>query len=205
MLTREYPRSVELKDGRTAVFRPLKRNDADRLREFFGELPEEDRLFLRHDVSDPDLVHQWTERIDFTSVIPLVAEDDDRFIGEGSLHVPAHKWRNHVGQVRLVTARGYRRLGLGGLLVRELLALAAELNLERLEAEVMEDNSDAMRMFRAIGFETSAVLRGMVKDRRGNGHNLAVMTNRVTSIRDTLDDWIQDSMIPAYRVPGAGV
>jgi len=63
----------------------------------------------------------------------------------------------------------------------------------------------AVRMFEAVGFNTVAVLNDMVKDRTGKRRNLAIMDNDVASLGRIMEDWIQDSMVPAYRVPGAGV
>jgi len=54
MLGEQYPKAATLKDGRNVVIRPLTRNDFDQLYSFFQALPEEDRLFLRHDVTDPE-------------------------------------------------------------------------------------------------------------------------------------------------------
>ncbi len=205
MLTHAYPRTDALKDGRRITLRALKAEDADQLQAFFAALPEEDRIFLRHDVCDPDLVRQWTEKVDYTTIVPLVALDGDTIVGDGTLHIPVHGWRHHVAHIRLVTARSHRHVGLGGLIARELVALAADRDLEKLQADVIEDNLGAVRMFKAIGFETMAVLPGMAKDQWGRTHNLAVMVNKVANLSRIMDDWIQDAMIPSFRVPGGGV
>ena len=49
-------------------------------------LPDEDRLFLRHDVLDPELIRQWTSEVDSARIIPLVADDDGRIVADGTLH-----------------------------------------------------------------------------------------------------------------------
>jgi L-amino acid N-acyltransferase YncA len=203
MLTK-YPKTVKLKDGTPVVIRPLERADFDQLFNFFGALPEEDRLFLRHDVRDPDVVRKWTEELNLDSVIPLVALDHDVVVADGSLHIDPHEWMRHVGNVRLVTARSHRNKGLGGLMVRELVTLATHLNLEKLQAHVIEDNAEALKMLKAVGFESAAVLRGMVKDRTWKARDLVIMVSDVANLDRILEDWMQFSMQPGYRVPGGG-
>ena len=116
---------------RTALLRPLEQDDYDRLLAFFHALPEEDCLFLRHDVRDPNLIRKWTTNFDFDRVLPLVAEEDGLIVADGTLHVSPHGWTRHVGQIRLVTARTHRHAGLGALIARELVALAEERGLDK--------------------------------------------------------------------------
>ena len=198
------PKTITLRDGRTVTLRLLGNDDAERLHAFFQALPEEARLFLRHNVEDPALIRQWTAELDLEHVIPLVAEDGDKIVADGTLHIEKHSWMRHVGLVRIVIAETHRNVGLGTLTVRELVALAEERDLEKLQAQAIEDEPGQVRLFQVFGFEKVAVLEGMVKDQKGVSRNLVLMVNDVTSLGQTVDDWIHDSMIPAYRVPGAG-
>jgi hypothetical protein len=50
-----------------------------------------------------------------------------------------------------------------------------------------------------------AVLKDLVKDLKGKKRNLAIMIADVADIERLLEDWIHDSMIPAFRVPDDGV
>ena len=204
MLADSYPKTVTLKNGRSIVLRPLVHDDFDGLLAFFEALPEEDRIFLRHDVRDPEVVRRWTEELDFEHVVPLVALDGDEIVGNGSLHLMTHGWMRHVGHIRLVTARTYRHQGMGGLITRELVALAAQRDLEKLHAQVIDGNIGAVKMLEAVGFNTVAVLEGMVKDRVGRSSNLAIMVNDVANLTRIMEDWIQDSIQPMFRVPGGG-
>jgi len=204
MLILGYPKTVELKGGQKVVVRPVSHDDFDQLLTFLQSLPEGDRVFLRHDVRDPDVVRKWTEDMDFDQVITLLALDDGAIVGTGRLHLMAHGWMRHVGHVRLITAPSVRRKGLGGLLTRELVNVASDRNLEKLQAHVIEDAVGAVKMFERIGFSKVAVLDGMVKDQSGRTRNLAIMVNNVSNLTQILEDWIEDAMIPAYRVPGGG-
>jgi len=164
MTTREYPKSVTLKDGRSVALRPLACEDFGRLHEFFVALPQEDRIFLRHDVTDPEVVRKWTDGLDLNRVFPLVALDGEKIVADGTLHTSAYGWTRHVGQLRLVTARSHRHQGLGALIARELVDIARERNLEKLQAQVIEDDAGALKMLDAVGFKQVAVLKDTVKD-----------------------------------------
>ncbi len=205
MLTRAYPKEASLKDGHRIVIRPLNNGDFDKLYAFFQTLPEEDRLFLRHDVTSPETVHKWVGQIDFDRAIPLVAEDGGKIVADGTLHLANHGWSRHVGHIRLVTARTHRGLGLGTVIARELVALAEERELEKLQVQVIEDNIGSVKMCERVGFKMEAVLKDLVKDQRGYRRNLAIMTNEVANLSQIMEDWIQDSMLPQFRVPGEGI
>lgn len=200
-----YPKEATLKDGRVVTIRPLANSDFDKLYEFFQALPEEDRLFLRHDVTDPEVVGKWVEQINFDRAIPLVIEDKDKIVADGTLHLDSHGWARHVGHIRLVTARTHRHVGLGTLIARELAELAAKRDLEKLQSQVIEDNVGSVKLFEKLGFKVVAVLKDLVKDQKGNKRNLAIMINDVADLERIIENWIQDSMIPAFRVPDDGV
>jgi hypothetical protein len=70
MLNHAHPKNVRLRHGREVVLRPLARDDFGRLYSFFQAIPEEDRLYLAHDMSDPGLIRKWTDELDFERVIP---------------------------------------------------------------------------------------------------------------------------------------
>lgn len=199
-----FPKTVTLRDGRTVVLRVLGHGDSEKLHAFFQALPEEGRLFLRHNVKDSALIRQWTAELDLEHVIPLVAEDGNKIVADGTLHIETHSWMRHVGLLRIVIAETHRNVGLGTLITRELVTLAGDRALEKLQVHVIEDDPHQVRLFQLCGFEKVVVLKGMVKDQKGQGRDLVLMVNDVASLGQTVDDWIHDSMIPAYRVPGAG-
>jgi L-amino acid N-acyltransferase YncA len=200
-----YPKEAVLKDGRVVTIRLLANGDFDRLRAFFQGLSDEDRLFMRHDVTDPEVVARWVGQIDLERVIPLVAEEGEKIVANSTLHLSNHGWATHVGHLRLVTARTHRHVGLGTLIARELVALAEKRGLEKLQSQVIEDNVGSVKLFEKLGFEVVAVLKDLVKDQKGKKRNLAIMISNVADLERILEDWIHDATIPAFRVPDDGV
>ena len=55
----EYPKKITLPDGATLILRPMTRDDQYGLYNFFISLTEEDRRFLRNDVTDRKLIENW--------------------------------------------------------------------------------------------------------------------------------------------------
>ncbi len=199
-----YPKDVTLKDGRQAAIRQLKQDDLDALHRFFLDLPEEERIFLRHDVTDKALLEKWTANQDFEHVVPLVACDEDAIIGEGTLHIEKEGWMQHVGSVRLVIAPSHRGNGLGTLMTRELVQIAQFRSLEKLRANVIEKEEFSIKMLAGAGFKRNSVLHDLAKDRKGRTCNVVVMVNDVADLTRILEDWIHDAMIPAFRAPSGG-
>ena len=112
-----------------------------------------------------------------------------------------------MSHLRIVTARSHRHKGLAIVVARELVALAEERGLEKIQAHCIEENLGALKMLERVGFEVCAVLKDLVKCQScqpGHQHNLVVMVNDVGRLSQVMEDWIQDTMLPMFRVPGGG-
>lgn len=192
MLVEEYPKEGSLKSGQRVVLRPMTVGDRDRLLEFFLNLPLEDRLFLKDDVTNPKVIENWTTRLDYEQTLPILALTDNRIIGDATLHRDRFGWSRHVGEVRIVTDRSLRRRGLGRLLAREIFLLAQRQGILKVIAQMMEDQRGAIKVFESLGFEREAVLRDHVIDQKGKKHNLVVMSQDIERLWQKMQDWIRD-------------
>ena len=79
-----YPREVTLRNGVTLIFRPMDRDDVDRLWVFFQQIPPEDKMFFRQDVSRREEVQHWADTLDYGLVLPILAIEGDRVVGDAS-------------------------------------------------------------------------------------------------------------------------
>ncbi|HVP13769.1 MAG TPA: GNAT family N-acetyltransferase, partial [Phycisphaerae bacterium] len=190
MLTDDYAKELTLKNGRRVTIRLLRSSDYDGLLAFFRGLPDSDRLFLQHNVTDPELIRKWTKQLDLEHIIPLVVEDEGKIVADGTLHLSPHGWMHHVGQIRLAISPSHRHLGLGTFVAYELLELAEDRNIEKLYANVIEDDSVSIRLLQRLGFKIAAVLKDLVRDQHGKKRNLAIMMNDVADLGRILEDWI---------------
>ena len=170
-----YPREITLHNGVTLVFRPMDRDDVGRLWVFFQRIPPEDKMFFRQDVSRREVVQHWADTLDYGLVLPILALEGDRVVGDATLHRQRTGWKQRVGVVRVQVAPDYRHLGLGTAMVRELRHLGEKSALRHLMAEVIEEQSAAVRAFEKMGFVRAATYRDFVIDQKGGIHNLVVL------------------------------
>ena len=60
----KYPKEIKLKDGTKSRLRPLRKDDEKVFYEFFQAIPEAERMFIKHRISDPKVIRDWCEKID---------------------------------------------------------------------------------------------------------------------------------------------
>ena len=175
IMGKNYQKECKLKDGSVVLLRPLVAEDREGLTTFFQSLPEELRLYLRHDVTDANIIKSWTDDIDYDRILPILALADERIVGDVSLHRIPYGWKHHIGTVRVVVDPEYHDKGLGTLLIHEIVELASEFGLEKLWAELPLDMPAAIAVFRKAGFSSKAVVEGLVKDLRGRNTDVVIM------------------------------
>lgn len=175
IMGKNYQKECKLKDGSVVLLRPLVAEDREGLTAFFQSLPEELRLYLRHDVTDANIIKSWTDDIDYDRILPILALADERIVGDVSLHRIPYGWKHHIGTVRVVVDPEYHDKGLGTLLIHEIVELASEFGLEKLWAELPLDMPAAIAVFRKAGFSSKAVVEGLVKDLRGRNTDVVIM------------------------------
>ncbi len=193
-MLRDYPKRAKLKDGQEIILRPMVKEDFKPLHDFFSRVPQEDRMFLKEDVSNPAVITSWIESLDYSKVIPILAECDGEIIGDATLHRRSFGWFKHVGDIRLVIDANYRRKGLGLLLAREIFFLAIHLKLEKIVAEMMDTQTSAIKIFESLGFKKEAELKHFVSALDGTKHTLVIMTHDVDTLWDAMKNIIHDSI-----------
>jgi ribosomal protein S18 acetylase RimI-like enzyme len=161
------------------IIRELARSDSGPLLEFLAEIPEADRNFFKHRVSDPHTIAGWC---DDPSAIDLIAcNGDDDVVG----HVAVRRrtgWSSHVGEISLLVRPEHRRQGVGRALAREALVAALQDGMSKLTVEVAAEQMPTVEMFKQLGFEPEALLRDFIRDRAGRKHDLIVLVHRVEEV-----------------------
>ncbi|MGE5237078.1 MAG: N-acetyltransferase family protein [Acidobacteriota bacterium] len=187
-----FPEQLTLRNGTRATARPMTADDGPGLLEFFRALPEEDRLFLQDDVTRSETVDRFLSTLSDPRVFMLIAEHDGTVVGHAELSRSAHGWTVHVGEVRVVVARAFQGNGLGTALARLLVRHAVNLGLDKMVAEVVDNQEGAKRAFGKLGFQPEAKLRGHVKDIHGVKRDLVIMANDVSHIWETMEALVAD-------------
>jgi len=182
-----------LKDGKKVKVRALTGKDLDRLMAFYRSLPQEDRKYLRVDVSDRKVVAERVRLIDQEQVFRIIALYKDKIIADGALELSGEVWRRHQGEVRLIVARHFRRKGLGMIMIRELYFLAAARNIATVVAKMMRPQKAAQTIFHRLGFREEALLPDYVRDLTGRAQDLLVMACDLGDMWTELDDLYSNS------------
>jgi L-amino acid N-acyltransferase YncA len=198
-LSTAFPKTATLRDGSVITLRPLRPDDRERAWEFFDRVPEEDRAFLKEDVINRGEVEAWLDRIDPATETMIVAEAAGAIVGTAALQREARGWARHVGEIRVVADPATRRQGLGHVLAETIFGIAVRIGLEKMVAQMMANQTGAVRVFELLGFRVEATLRNHVRDRYGHKHDLLIMANDLEITRDaTLAD-SEAAFIPRPR------
>ena len=186
-IQREYPCTIKLEDGTQATLRLMTKRDANTVVEFARALPEEDLLFLRIDLTDPDVVEQWLERQASGQSVALYAEANGEMAGYASLHHNETTWQRHLGEIRVQVGRRYRSQGLGRALASEMFAVARDLDIRKIIAQMPPDQKGAIATFERLGFQPEALLQDFVIDRSGRTRDLVLMSYDIDGLTDRVD------------------
>ena len=184
---RTYPRTIHLGNGTAMTLRLMSGADVDSLVSFARSLPVDDLLFLRMDITDPRVVQQWAANIETGRSVTVLAEVSAEIVGYGTLHRSEVIWQRHIGEIRLQVAPTYRSQGLGRVLAGEMLAIARELALRKIIAQMTIDQPGARATFERIGFRPEALLHDLVIDRAARTRDLLVMAYDITGLTTQAD------------------
>jgi GNAT superfamily N-acetyltransferase len=164
----DYSTNAILRDGTSVRIRAIRPNDKQRLERHFDGLSSDSRYHrffgIKHGLTSNELRY-FTEP-DFLRHIALVAttvnRDDSETIVSDGRYVALEESRS-VGEVALSVVDEYQRRGVGKLLLESLIGLARHVRLNRLEADVMASNRDAIRFFIGRGFRSTGTSGGICR------------------------------------------
>jgi len=180
----------KLVDGTLVTLRPMVGSDEEALYRFFQKLPDELLLFIRHNVKNRSIIHEWALRMNYERVLPLLAIVDGEIVGDATLHRVPHGWKRHIGRVRVVVSTEFQGRGLATFMLNELVKLSHELGLEKLWAEIPLDSVAAIRACRNAGFTCKAVIEGMVKDTQDQNIDVLIMVCDIATYFDR--QWVKE-------------
>jgi len=171
----KFPVSVKLRDGTMVEVRPLARRDATRLHQFFLAVPEEERLFVKQPIFDRAMFQDWCRHADFERNLPLLMLHGQKIIGEATLHQRLGGWKRHIGLVSVLTHPAYRGRDVAKILVAELVEVARNLGMWRLEAELNGERKVAINALEQLGFRALTQLEDYVLDMKAVTHDYVLM------------------------------
>lgn len=181
---RDYPHTIKLDNNAEVSLRLMTPFDADRIVTFARSLPADDLLFLRMDITNPDVVAQWVHNLEAGRTVTVIAEVNGEMAGYASLHHNEVTWQCHLGEIRVQVAQRYRSQGLGRALAGEIFSIARDLGLRKVVAQMTTDQKGAIATFERLGFQREALLQDFVIDRMRRTRDLIVMTYDVTGLTE---------------------
>ncbi len=185
-------KQVTLKDGSKAIIRSLTEADLDKSFAFFQKLPPEDRMYLRVNVGDIDVVKKRLKTADFMNVKRIAAIVDDEIVGDAALELRPYGWTRHLAEFRLIVADAYKRLGLGMILAGELYEMAVKEGVEEMIIELMAPQENAKKIFERLGFKIGATLKDYVKDSKGQKQDMLIMRCNLNDIWDKIEAYHEE-------------
>jgi len=161
----EYPAGIErevvLRNGETVRVRPIRPDDEPRLVALYDHLSQHtayQRFFAVREHLPQDWIHHFAN-VDYRSRLAIVAE---RGAGAGVELVGVVRYEpageEATGEVALVLEDHYQGLGLGAVLLDEVIRAGSERGLTRFRAYVLAKNQ---RMLRLLASHTRVLERKM--------------------------------------------
>jgi len=156
-MTAALGRSVETRHpGALLVVRPAGPEDKDHIQALVRGLSPRSR-YLRFFNGVQELSAQWLER--FARAVPdsgvtllALVPERDRVLPVGMAQYAADPYP-HRGEFAVVVDDGWQGLGVGTRLIENLVHIARDAGIERMEGEVLVENQPMLRLMRSIGFE----------------------------------------------------
>jgi RimJ/RimL family protein N-acetyltransferase len=171
-LPHRYPQEAALRDGRRVLLRPFAERDVDALYDFFHRMPVEYRRFAWDNVDNRALIESWGRAIDYGKVFPLLALDGQRIVADATLHLRDGGPLRLVARIKWMLDPAFRGVGLGTLLVKQLISHARERGMRHVSCLLISDlEADAVHTLEGLGF-TSFVQPAYGTDPDGNQHDM---------------------------------
>ena len=171
----EYPKTIQVKGGLNCDVRPLEPADETSFHEFFLTIPMQERMFIKHRVTEIDVIRDWCQNIDLGRNFPLLAFSNGQILAAATLHQQLGGWKRHIGRVSVLVQPKFRGRGLARALIENTIDIARRVGLEKAEAEFIGGQEPAMKVFAMLGFSQLLRLPDYVKDMQAVTHDYVLM------------------------------
>ncbi len=159
--SRDVERDVRIGNGAVVHIRPIRPDDAAKLRAFHASLSAESiyfRFFNFHaELSEREIRH--FTRVDYKDRLALVVLDGDRMVAVGRYDRLAG---TDEAEVAFLVRDDYQGQGIGTLLADELARVALRHGISVFQAETLPNNAAMLEMFRRVGFPVQTRYEGGV-------------------------------------------
>ena len=176
MKTGQIFQTFTAKDGRDVILRTPKWEDIDDLLALINSLIDEEAdIWMREPVTRNEQIHWLSRRlaaIEKGQVIQIVAEVNSHVIANTDVTIKIGQ-RSHVGDIGIIIKQGYRDIGIGSEMLKQLIAQARQRGLIIVTLGVFATNSRAKHVYEKLGFREYGRIPGEIFK---NGHYIDHIT-----------------------------
>ncbi len=149
------------RNGTVVTFRTPRSSDLDDLLRYINGLVDEEAMILMNKRTNRKEEAAWLRnvlsKLKSGTAIYLAVEVNGQVVGLAS--VEQLRWReSHVGNLGISIAEGYREIGIGKRLMKELIRLSRKKGLKLLVLDAFEKNPRALHVYESVGFKTYGVI-----------------------------------------------
>jgi len=158
-------RTFHARDGRQVILRAPKWEDLDDMLEFINSLVEEEAMIIINQKQTYEQETDWLARtlvnLEKDKHMMVVAEVDGKMVGNSNLEPRFGRWK-HIGNLGIAIKEGYREVGIGPEMMKELESYAPHLGIETIYLDVFANNDRARHVYRKLGYnEVGSLPRGI--------------------------------------------
>lgn len=148
----EWESDVVLADGGTAHLRPLRRDDSEKLLEFFTRLSDRSRMLRFFAPVSPQTARRAArlDEVDYDRTFGIVAELGDDLIAVGTYQRTDDPTS---AEVAFAVSDEHQARGIGSILLEHLAAVGRTMGLRRFTASTLPENRRMLRVFHEAGWE----------------------------------------------------
>ena len=149
-------KEIQLKDGRTALFRSPEGEDALEMLQYLRDCSSETEFVVRYPEECPVAAEQEVAFLEGVNRSPdnvmIVCIVDGKIAGNCHLAFHGRMKTKHRGNVAIALRKKYWNLGIGQAMFREMIAIAEKQGISQLELAYIEGNERAKHLYEKMGF-----------------------------------------------------
>lgn len=150
------PKEIQLKDGRTALLRSPERADAQELLDCMRDCASETEFLMRYPEECTETEAQEAAFLDGINQSPydvmILCIVGGELAGNCQLSFGKRIKVRHGARVAVAIREKFWKLGIGKAMFREMLALAKQRGVSRVELSYIEGNERAKHLYEKMGF-----------------------------------------------------
>ena len=160
-------KQIHLKDGRTAIFRSPKNEDAAQMLDYLVTTAGETPYLIRYPEECTETMEQEAAFLQKMADSPIdmmiVCFVDGKLAGNCRLAQHGRIKTRHRAGVAIALVKEFWGLGIGTAMFEEMILCAKAHGISQLELEVIDGNDRAMALYRKMGFEIVATKPGAIR------------------------------------------